>query len=210
MTDTESYILRIPYDIRLLIYEHLFPEGKQIYLQPSPKRLRSITADRSIPIEFLSSCRQLHIEACEYLYNSYLFNIVGRKQDILAAHEGFLEVLRKYARDEVHVQALSNGDHSTTGCISIHVGSGRLETLKRRNRGIPREVHELEEEVDKENKHFQGQTPRNQWVPWQLLWRPSPRSVMLGCALLVAVLALLFRDVRLSTTAGKSSRLEAI
>ena len=140
-------LLDLPYDIRYKIYEHSFPPGQQIYIQVLGLKLLSITPEHKIPNGLLLTCRALNVEASEYLYSGYLFNIVGTKQDSLLAYNPFLDIVKKHARGEVHVDAFSNGAHSSTMCLSIHSGGGRVAMLKRRDRGERKEIDELEHEV---------------------------------------------------------------
>ena len=140
-------LLALPYDIRYKIYEYSFPPGQQIYIQVLGQTLRSITPEHKIPNGLFLTCRALNAEANEYLYSSYLFNIIGTKQDCLSAYKPFLETVKKHARNEVHVDAFSNGAHSSTMCVSIHSGAGRVAMLRRRERGERKEIAELEKEV---------------------------------------------------------------
>ena len=140
-------LLALPYDIRYKIYEHLFPPGKQIYIQVLGQTLRSITPEHGIPTNLLATCKALNTECSEYLYHNYLFNIIGNKQHCLSAYKDFLSIVKKYARNEVHVNAFSNGSHSSTMCLSIHCGEGRTAMLRRRERGEPKAIDELEKEV---------------------------------------------------------------
>ena len=67
--------------------------------------------------------------------------------DCLSAYKPFLDTVEKHARNEVHVDAFSNGAHSSTMCVSIHSGAGRVAMLRRRERGERKEIAELEKEV---------------------------------------------------------------
>lgn len=141
-------LLALPYDVRYQIYEHLFPPGPQIYIQVLGQMLLPMTpANNRLSTALLYTCRALNEEASEYLYNRYLFNVIGTKPQCLAAYKGFLQTVEKYARHEVHVNAFSNGAHSSTMCISIHSGEGRTAMLMRRERGEPKAIDELEKEV---------------------------------------------------------------
>jgi hypothetical protein len=106
-----------------------------------------IPAKYRLSTGLLSTCRAINEEASEYLYNRYLFNVIGTKQHCIAAYKGFLQTMEKYARHELHVNAFSNGAHSSTMCISIHSGEGRTAMLRRRARGEPKAIVELEKEV---------------------------------------------------------------
>ncbi len=141
-----SRLLALPYDIRYLIYKELFPREEQIYLHAYEKTLRTISPAGTIAANVLLVCRQLHVEAGGFLYNGYLFNLVGTKNDCLANYKPFLRTLRKYARDEVNINAFSNGDHSTTICLSLQAGDARMGILNRRRRGEPKTLQELQVE----------------------------------------------------------------
>ena len=140
------HFLSLPYDIRYLIYQHLFPPEEQIYIQALGSTLRSILPEDRLPTNALLACRQMHAEGSGYLYNSYLFNIVGTKKDCVTAYEPFLKTLRGYARHDVRINAFSNGEHSATMCISLQAGDARMGILKRRRRGEPKAISELEQE----------------------------------------------------------------
>ncbi|KXT11936.1 hypothetical protein AC579_8570 [Pseudocercospora musae] len=144
--------LALPYDVRFLIYQNAFPAGKQIYIQASPDAIHSITTS-SVPISLLSTCHSMDREAGEYLYNNYLFNLVGRKQDCLKHYETLQKTMEKYTRAHVHVDAFSNGDHSKTMAIALHAGEGKVEMLKRRERGLKKTIRQLREEVGEHRVH---------------------------------------------------------
>ena len=141
------HLYDLPYDIRCHIYQHLFPSSQQIYIWIIQDTLRAIIPNGRIPVELLTASRALHVEASEYLYNSYLFNLIGTKRDCLQNYERFLVTLRKYARGEVHVHAFSNGIHSSTMCISVQAGEARMALLERRSRGQLMSITQLESEV---------------------------------------------------------------
>ncbi|KXS99968.1 hypothetical protein AC578_806 [Pseudocercospora eumusae] len=153
---SRSPFLALPFDIRYLIYQHAFPAGKQIYVQASPDVLLSITNER-IPIALLRTCQSINREAGEYLYNNYLFNLVGRKQDCLRHYEALQKTMERYTRADVHVDAFSNGDHSKTMAIALHAGEGKVEMLKGRQRGLKKTIRQLREEVGEDP----GQGRRN-------------------------------------------------
>ena len=131
-------LLRLPYDLRYAIYQHLFPEGEQIYVQAYENGVRIRLPEGGIPTDLLQTCSQLHHEAGGFLYNSYLFNIIGTKNDCLANYKPFLRTLRRHARSEVNINAFSNGDHSSTMCISLQAGDVKMGVLSRRRRGEPK------------------------------------------------------------------------
>lgn len=143
------HLFDLPYDIRHQIYQHLFPSTDSIYIQAFTNGMKIIqdSHDRTMPFNFLLTCRALHAEASAHLYNNYLYNIVGRKRNCLNVYADFLNTAKKYARDEVHVSAFSNGPHSDTMGISIHVGEAKTAMLRKRARGEPKELCELQQEV---------------------------------------------------------------
>ena len=140
-------LLSLPYDIRYQIYKHLFPAENQIYIQVLDQKLQGRTIKRKVPTNLLLTCRALHIEAGDYLYSSYLFNIIGDKRLVLSMYQPFVDTTKKYARDEVRVEALSNGSHSSTMCMSIYAGDAKKAIINRRERGEPKAIHDLEQEV---------------------------------------------------------------
>lgn len=137
----------LPYDIRHLIYRHIFPPTNQIYIQSIGSKLIGITPDHKIPTALLRTNNFLHKDSSEYLYNTYLFNIIGTKSDCLRAYPTFLATTKKHSRAPVRVDCFSNGMHAATACLSIQAGIGKLALLQRRERGVPIEVAELEREV---------------------------------------------------------------
>ncbi|KAK3641034.1 hypothetical protein LTR56_008422 [Elasticomyces elasticus] len=141
-------LLSLPYDIRYLIYQQLFPLDGQIYIQAYDKTVHTISPAGTISANILLANRQLGKEAGGFLYNGYLFNLVGTKQDCLANYKPFLRTLRKYARNEVNINAFSNGDHSATMCLSLQVGDAKMGILNRRRRGEPKTIGELQDEQD--------------------------------------------------------------
>lgn len=161
-------LLTLPYDIRYQIYTHLFPPGRQIYIQAfpsstSPSSLRSITTS-PIPTPLLSTCRLLHLEAGEYLYNTYLFNLVGRKPDCLAKYKLLERTMQKYTgMGVVHVDAFSNGEHSSTMAIALHAGEGKVEILRARGRGEEKTIGEVEREVGRSEVVKRRRRERGMW-----------------------------------------------
>ncbi|KAK5123859.1 hypothetical protein LTR85_002055 [Meristemomyces frigidus] len=147
-------ILALPYDVRYLIYQHIFPPGEQIYIQAHGNALQSILPEDGLPTDALLVCRQINEEASGYLYNNYLFNIVGTKKDCLASYETFLEPLRKHARHEVRIDAFSNGEHSSTMCISLRAGDAKDGVLNRRARGQHKSIGEVERELGIEQRQI--------------------------------------------------------
>lgn len=158
-SDRRTHLLMLPYDIRHLVYEHLFPDSQQLYIQAfSTDACVMLPAGMSLPTNLLLVCRQLHREASEFLYNGYLFNLVGTRKDCLRLHKSFLTVLETYARTAPKVDAFSNGAHSSTVCISMQAGSAKADLLRRRGRGQPRELCDLETE------EASVKAPRYAWV----------------------------------------------
>lgn len=140
--------LDLPYDVRYAIYQHLFPRVPQLYLHAASDGLRYLPQqDAEIPVAWLRVNRALHVEGSEYLYNNYLLNIVGRKQDCLSHYTKVLATVKKYARTETHLRAFSNGLGSSTGAMSIAVGDAKLEMLENRQRGDPKSMDQFAQEA---------------------------------------------------------------
>lgn len=154
-------LISLPYDIRYLIYSYIFPATPQIHIHAIDGHLKCITPELNIPTALLRVCKALSIEASEYFYSNYLFNILGTKKDCLATYDTFLKTVKKFARDEVQLHAFSNGIHSVTGCLSIHSGGGRaLALLRQRQRGQPKTILELQEELKAEESSWRTFTGR--------------------------------------------------
>lgn len=156
LVSSRRHILSLPYDIRHLIYEQLFPPCEQIYVQVLGSKLQCMIPEERVPTELMLTCRQLRDEGNAFLYNNYLFNIVGKKRCCLAAHEKFLNTIEKYARNEVRLNAFSNGDHSATMCISLQAGTAKMGVLMRRRRGEPKELKEIQDEEDVSMRSLQS------------------------------------------------------
>ena len=180
-----SRLLSLPYDVRYVIYQHLFPSNEQIYIQALDDGLHSILPDDPSPASIFQVCRQLRSEAGGFLYNSYLFNIVGTKKDCLANYKRFLQTLRRHARSEVNINAFSNGTHSSTMCLSLQAGDAKMGVLNRRRRGEPRTIEELlveQQKIEPPHRAF--------FAP--LAVTMAPLAVLpLGAALIAAVIAAL-------------------
>jgi len=144
-------LLTLPYDIRHLIYDQVFPPGPQIYIHVLGSSLKSITPEHRVPTTLLRVNSQLHVEASEYLYNGYLFNLVGTKKDCITAYKPFLATIEKYSREAVRADVFSNGRHSATMCMSLQSGDAKLDFLKSRERGQPTTLMSLKEEVAAED-----------------------------------------------------------
>ena len=147
VTEKKLHLLSLPYDVRHLIYDHLFPPGGQLYIQAMHDDYISISPDHRVPTSLLRTCRQLHEETSEYLYNNYLFNIFGRKQECVGSYDQFQNTVLKYARDDVHTYAFGNGEHSATMCISLHAGDGKMDVVKRRERGVELKIEQVRREL---------------------------------------------------------------
>ncbi|KAI7485600.1 hypothetical protein KC351_g3887 [Hortaea werneckii] len=137
-------LLSLPYDIRHAIYQQLFPPHEQIYIQAFGDRLRFISPGDGLAIHLFLVCKDLSAEARAYLYNGYLFNIVGTKNDCLKAYKSFETILRRHARHAVRINAFSNGQHSATMCISMQAGDAKMGVLNRRRRGEAKTIREME------------------------------------------------------------------
>ncbi|SMQ52464.1 unnamed protein product [Zymoseptoria tritici ST99CH_3D7] len=61
----------------------------------------------------LRTCRQLHLEAAEYLYSRYLFNIIGRKEDCLASPRRCVQQ-RPTLSNHVHLNAFREWEDRDT------------------------------------------------------------------------------------------------
>lgn len=141
----------LPYDIRQLIYDQLFPAYNQLYLMASRKELVWIRAPESLPMQLLRVNRLLHHEASGFLYNRYLFNIIGPIQDCLRLYPDFEMVLQKYARQSVRIDCFGNGVHSDTCCISLQPGNKHVKVLNKRRRGQPSSIEQLRTSVRAQN-----------------------------------------------------------
>lgn len=154
------HLYDLPYDVRSQIYDHLFPKTQQIYIFIIQNTLRAIIPDDRIPTELLLTSPEFYTEASEYLYNGYIFNLLGTKKDCLANYKIFHQILQKHARDKVHVHAFSNGAHSSTMCISFQAGDSKLALLERRSRGQLRTIPQIELELALAENSYQ----RTRWL----------------------------------------------
>ena len=174
--------LHLPYDIREQIYLQLFPHTPNIYLHATDDGVVHLPQDRDsgIPTAYLRTCKALHREASEYLYNGYIFDIVGKKKDCVFQHQRLKKTVEKYARNEVHTRALSNGLDSWTGCISIFAGDAKLAISERRQRGQPATIEELAREEEMKLDTIQRanrRTARDARVWW---WTRFVAGLILG------------------------------
>lgn len=162
--------LDLPYDIREQIYIHLFPRTRHLYLHATEDGpIHLPIHDAEIPTAFLRTCKALNQEASEYLYNGYQFDVVGRKTDCVVHYQNIHALVQKFARDEVHVRAFSNGPDSSTGCISILVGEAKLARLEGRRRGQPTTIKRLWDEEKIKQASVQRQHPRR-WLSDAILY----------------------------------------
>lgn len=81
-----THLLSLPYDIRFIIYQHLFPSMHQIYLMSSKEGLSPMMRPGSLPMAVFLVCHQLRDEASYYFFNNYLFNIIGYKKHCMAQY----------------------------------------------------------------------------------------------------------------------------
>lgn len=145
---SRTYLLSLPYDIRHTIYKHLFPNEQIIYLKASKDRLASMMRPGELPMNLGLSCRQLHNEANEYLYNNYPINIIGYKKYCVAHFQPIHTLAQKFAKKGSCLQVLDNGELSTTACVSIYPRGGRVEDMmRRRKQGKPRDLREVKREA---------------------------------------------------------------
>ncbi|CAK1367995.1 unnamed protein product [Cercospora beticola] len=144
---TSSRLLTLPYDIRFLIYQQLFPSGKYINIQAGRNsHLRLNEEDSTVPTAFLRTCRLLHAEASRYLYTNYFFLVFGEKRNCLANYEKLQRTLQLHSQSKIHVHPLSNGKHSQTGAILLT--SSDAFSVKARGRGVPVTVEDLRREIE--------------------------------------------------------------
>jgi hypothetical protein len=99
-------LLSLPYDVRYIIYSHLFPSLRQLYLMASRESIHPMMRPGSLNMEIFLTCRQLHLEASGYLYNNYLFNIIGYKKYCMAHYRPINLLVERYARSWTTVFSL--------------------------------------------------------------------------------------------------------
>jgi hypothetical protein len=142
------HLLSLPYDVRYLIYSHLFPSLRQLYLMASRESIHPMMSPGSLSMEIFLTCRQLRLEASGYLYNNYLFNIIGYKKYCMAHYRPINLLVERYAKNGSSIEILDNGLLSSTACVSIHAKGGRVEAvLQVRQRGVTRNLEEVEKEA---------------------------------------------------------------
>ena len=149
MNERPLNLLTLPYDIRCLVYSHLFPESTQIYLFAHKDGLHpGLTAGGMLPVQVLRVCQQMNLEAAEYLYNHYLYNVLGHKKHCIAHYKTIYNALQRFARHGAGIDVLDNGLLSVTACISLFAKGGKIETMARgRERGARRDLREVEAEA---------------------------------------------------------------
>lgn len=102
----------------------------------------------SLSTGILLTCHQLHSEASDFLFNNYLFNIIGYKKHCMAHYKPLYNLTERYAKHGANVEILDNGTLSSTACVSIHAKDGHVEAMLHvRQRGVPRDLQEFEEEA---------------------------------------------------------------
>jgi hypothetical protein len=142
------HLLSLPYDIRWIIYSHLFPSLRQVYLMASKESVSPMMRPGSLGTDVFLVCRQLQAEASDYLFNNYLFNIIGYKKHCMAHYKPVYELVERYARHGANIEILDNGNLSSTACVSIYAKEGHVEAvLHVRQRGVQRDLKEVEEEA---------------------------------------------------------------
>ncbi|GAB7335164.1 hypothetical protein MBLNU13_g06996t1 [Cladosporium sp. NU13] len=142
------HLLFLPYDVRWIIYSHLFPSLRQVYLMASKEGINPMMRPGSLSTDILLTCHQLHAEASDYLFNNYLFNIIGYKKHCMAHYKPLYKLMERYAKHGANVKILDNGTLSSTACVSIHAKEGHVEAmLQVRKRGVPRDLQEVEKEA---------------------------------------------------------------
>lgn len=147
-TGSPLHLLSLPYDIRWIIYSHLFPSLRQIYLMASKESINPMMRPGSLRTDILLTCHQLHSEASDYLFNNYLFNIIGYKKHCMAHYKPLYGLMERYTKHGANVEILDNGTLSSTACVSIHAKNGHVEAMLHvRQRGVPRDLKEVEEEA---------------------------------------------------------------
>lgn len=147
-TGSPLNLLSLPYDVRFIIYSHLFPSLRQVYLMASKESINPMMRPGSLSTGILLTCHQLHAEASDYLFNNYLFNIIGYKKHCMAHYKPLYKLMERYAKHGANVEILDNGTLSSTACVSIHAKDGHVQAMLHvRQRGVPRDLQEFEEEA---------------------------------------------------------------
>lgn len=145
---TILHLLTLPYDIRYTVYSHFFPSLQQIYLMADHDGLSSMMTPDSIGTNLSLTCRQLQAEAGDYIFNNYLFNVIGYKKHCMAHYRPVYSLMERYAKHGASNQILDNGSLSSTACVSIYAKDGHVEgMLRARQRGVLRDYEDVEEEI---------------------------------------------------------------
>lgn len=146
--DSRLNLLSLPYDIRHLIFGHLFPTLRQLYLMADRDSIHLMMSPGSLSMNIFLTCRQLRMEASDYLFNNYLFNIIGYKKYCMIHYKPINLMMERYAKNGSSLEFLDNGVLSSTACVSIHAKGGRVEAmLQARQRGVTRDLGEVEKEA---------------------------------------------------------------
>lgn len=160
--EARLHLLSLPYDVRHTIYSHLFPSLRQIYLMASKESINPMMRPGSLNTHIFLTCRQLQAEASDYLFNNYLFNIFGHKKHCVAHYKPVYKLMVRYAKRGAKIEILDNGTLSTTACVSIHAKSRHVEAMLRgRERGVPRDLKEFEDEAAQLPDLDNGQSRNN-------------------------------------------------
>jgi hypothetical protein len=173
--------LALPFDLRYMVYEEIFPASRLIYLgMGKDGRLHGVTPLGGIPLGFMSACHQLRRETNEYLFNRYLFNVVGDKRDCLENHPYFCELIRRWARGVVHIDAFSEGVRFHNVCVALHAGEGHVARVRKIDGGVHRSMQRIRWEVQ-QNKFFEPRVPPSKvdYVCLQIIFM-SPVIFFLG------------------------------
>jgi hypothetical protein len=186
-TGSRLHLLSLPVDIRWIVYSHLFPSLRQVYLMASKESVNPMMRPGSLGTDVFLVCRQLQVEASDYLFNNYLFNIIGYKKYCMAHYKPVYKLVERHARNGAEIEILDNGDLSSTACVSIYAKEGHVEAvLQVRKRGVQRDLKEVEEEAaqmpeiaDDLAKYFLGSSS----TPTSLA-----TLLVLGVAILIAML----------------------
>lgn len=142
------HLLSLPYDVRFLIISNLFPSMKQVYLIAYRNSIHPMMPPGSLHMHVFLTCRQLRMEASDYLFNNYLFNIIGYKKYCMVHYRPINLLMERYAKQGSGLEFLDNGMLSSTACVSIHAKGGRVEAmLQARQRGVTRDLEQVEKEA---------------------------------------------------------------
>lgn len=178
----------LPYDIRYLIYQYLFPACEQIYLHAFQNSLQMINSAADLPTSLFYVNRLLGHESAAFFYNHYLFNVVGITQHCLSSYPTFMRVLQKHTHQNVRLDAFSNGEHSATCCLSFQGGNTKAEVLEKRARGEKQSIEQLKHRVrDEQWKQVLSSLGRSWSSPKLELSLTTGICVVACCMLALAV-----------------------